>query len=140
MDDFDYQDAVQVGHALHGFGINLLVRDVPRSVAFLEEVFGFKTLNSSTDYALLRQGRQYFQLHADHTYADHPMLSVVPELDARGGGAELRLFDVDPDRAEKRAADKGYTVLQSTADKPHGLRECFLLDPDGYCWVPSVKI
>ena len=140
MNDFDHQDAVQVGHALRGFGINLLVSDVPRGVSFLEDVFGFETLNSSADYALLRLNEQYFQLHADHTYSEHPLLSVVPELGARGGGAELRLFDVDPDRAEEKAAALGHTVLQSTADKPHGLRECFLLDPDGYCWVPSVAI
>ena len=140
MSEIDHQDAVQVGHALQGFGVNLLVSDITRSVAFLEGVFGLKTLNSSNDYALLRLENQYFQLHADHTYSGHPMLSVIPELGARGGGAELRLYDVNPDQAEKRAVEQGYTVLQSTSDKPHGLRECFLLDPDGYCWVPSVKI
>jgi hypothetical protein len=25
-------------------------------------------------------------------------------------------------------------------DKPHGLRECVLLDDDGYCWVPGVAL
>jgi hypothetical protein len=28
-------------------------------------------------------------------------------------------------------------VLQAPADKPHGLREAYILDPDGYCWVPG---
>ncbi|MGR3983992.1 MAG: glyoxalase, partial [Gammaproteobacteria bacterium] len=45
-----------------------------------------------------------------------------------------------PDAAEKRARAGGYEVLQASADKPHGLRECFLLDPDGYCWVPSMRL
>jgi hypothetical protein len=29
-------------------------------------------------------------------------------------------------------------VLSEAADKPHGLRESYILDPDGYCWVPAV--
>jgi hypothetical protein len=31
-------------------------------------------------------------------------------------------------------------VLAASADKPHGLRECFLADPDGYVWVPGTGI
>lgn len=29
-------------------------------------------------------------------------------------------------------------ILAGAADKPHGLREAFILDPEGYCWVPTV--
>ena len=32
----------------------------------------------------------------------------------------------------------GGGVLQEATDKPHGLREAYLYDPDGYVWVPSV--
>ena len=28
-------------------------------------------------------------------------------------------------------------ILQPPTNKPHGLREAYILDPDGYCWVPS---
>jgi hypothetical protein len=27
--------------------------------------------------------------------------------------------------------------LAASEDKPHGLRECYLLDPEGYVWVPG---
>ena len=41
----------------------------------------------------------------------------------------------------RRAAHKlDYTVLQAPADKPHGLREAYIVDPDGYVWVPDVPI
>ena len=33
-----------------------------------------------------------------------------------------------------------YTVLQAPVDKPHGLRETYIVDPDGYIWVPDVPI
>ena len=30
--------------------------------------------------------------------------------------------------------------LEAVTDKPHGLREAFLIDPDGYLWVPDVPL
>jgi hypothetical protein len=53
-------------------------------------------------------------------------------------GAELRLHGRDPDAAEAAAKRLGYTVLASATDKPHGLREVFLIDSDGYLWVPDI--
>lgn len=140
MKDLSELSAEEMGHRLTGFGINLLVRRVDRSVAFLRDVLQFTALRQSGDYAVLSHRKRLYQLHADSTYAAHPLPAHLPEAGLRGAGVELRLYQVDPDRAESRARKNGYPVLQATADKPHGLRECFLLDPDGYCWVPSVKI
>ncbi len=140
MSEFDVEDSEAVGHALTGFGINLLVADVVRSVEFLRSILDFAVLSSSTDYALLQSGNQYFQLHADHTYSQNPLPSLLPESGTRGGGIELRLFEIDPDLAEQKAKRAGYTIFAPCADKPHGLRECCLLDPDGYCWCPSRRI
>ncbi len=140
MKDFESLSGEEVGHLLEDFGINLLVSNVSQTVNFLVNVLCFSVLRSSVDYAVLKHRDQLYQLHSDHTYSDHPLLSVIPETGLRGGGVELRLFEIDPDLAEQKAVENGYTVLQRTADKPHGLRECFLLDPDGYCWVPSIKI
>ena len=139
MKDFESLSGEEVGHLLEDFGTNMLVTNVSQTVVFLVDVFGFSVLRSSDDYAVLKHRNRLYQLHSDHTYSDHPLLSVIPESGLRGGGVELRLFEIDPDLAEKKAVEGGYTVLQGTADKPHGLRECFLLDPDGYCWVPSIR-
>ena len=59
---------------------------------------------------------------------------------AGGAGAEFRLFDMDPDAAARRAEVAGWYILQPPTDKPHGLRECYLLDLEGYCWVPGSVI
>ena len=48
---------------------------------------------------------------------------------------ELRLHDHDPDKAAAKAASLGHMVLAEAADKPHGLRESYIVDPDGYVWV-----
>lgn len=136
----DKLTAPEMGRLLEGFGINLLVRRVPQTAEFLHEVLQFEIRRQSSDYAVLAHRSRLYQLHADSTYAAHALLAHLPEAGLRGAGVELRLYQIDPDRAESRARKGGYEVLQPTADKPHGLRECFLLDPDGYCWVPSVKI
>jgi ligand-binding sensor domain-containing protein len=52
----------------------------------------------------------------------------------------LRLHGCDPDMAQAHAIAQDFTVLQSASDKPHGLREAYLLDSDGYLWVPDVPV
>lgn len=140
MKNLESMSGEEVGHELSGFGINLLVSNVLNATQFLANVFEFKIIRESDDYALLEHRGQIYQLHGDHAYSEHPLINVLPELGLRGAGAEFRLFQVDPDEAEKKAIAGGYTVLQTSTDKLHGLRECFLLDPNGYCWSPSVKI
>ena len=138
--DYAQISAPEFGRSLSGFGVNLLVSDVPRCAEFLAHVLQFEVLRHSVDFAILRHGDTIYQLHADHTYSDNPLPALVPEAGPRGGGVELRIYQVDPDAAEARARTSSGVVLQAARDKPHGLRECYLLDPDGYCWVPSVPL
>ncbi len=128
------------GRSLTGMGVNLLVREVARSVAFLNEVLGLETVYADADFAVLRYADQDVILHADHTYAKHPLLALTGDGALRGVGVELRLYGIDPDAAEARARARGDTVFAETRDKPHGLRECYLADPDGYIWVPGIGI
>src|SRR5262249_57942017 len=78
--------------------------------------------------------------HADHTSGDHPLLAMTGEGALRGAGLELRLHGCAPDAATARAERRGDPVLAPPADKPHGLREAYLVDPDGYVWVPDVPL
>ena len=48
--------------------------------------------------------------------------------------------DKNPDDAEAKARALGFEVLAGTLDKPHGLREAYIIDQDGYLWVPSVPL
>ena len=125
------------GRSLRGFGVNLLVRDVTRSVAFQTAVLGVELVYADQDFAVLRHGEHEWMLHADHTYGEHPLLGLTGDGAIRGAGTELRLYGIDPDAAETRARARGETVLAAAADKPHGLREVYIADPDGYVWVPG---
>lgn len=136
--DLDTVDAAVFGQSLKGLGLNLLVKDVGRSTDFLRDVLGMEVFQSSNDFAILRSGSAILQIHADHTYHSNPLAGLLPEAGVRGAGAELRLYEVDPELALEQARGyEGVIVLQEAMNKPHGLREAYILDPDGYCWVPS---
>jgi predicted enzyme related to lactoylglutathione lyase len=135
--DYETVSAEDFGAALRGIGLNLLVQDVLAECAFLESVFGMQTHRKSHDFAIVAYGGQVFQLHSDPTYAENPLLGLVPENPPRGAGIEIRLYDTDPDEAVKRAEAHDGTILQEPTDKPHGLREAYILCENGFAWVPS---
>lgn len=135
--DYDTISAGAFGASLQGIGLNLLVRDVLAQVAFLETVFGVKAHQATPDFAIISYGTQVFQLHVDGTYHANPLLGLLPETPPRGAGIEIRLYDTDPERACDVAEAAGGTILQAPTNKPHGLREAYILCENGYAWVPS---
>tara|TARA_R110002110_G_scaffold18457_55_gene77499 strand:+ start:67 stop:501 length:435 start_codon:yes stop_codon:yes gene_type:complete len=138
--DFDTVSAEDFGASLRGLGLNILVRDVATEINFLETVFEMKAHRASADFAIISYGSQIFQLHSDGTYHSNPLLGMLPENPPRGAGIEIRLYDSDPDRACARAKAFGAVVLQGPTEKPHGLREAYILCENGYAWVPSQPI
>ena len=139
--DYESVKAEDFGRSLQGIGLNLLVRDVRRLAAFLQDVFGMEPHRLSADFAIMAYEGQVFQLHADGTYHSHPLPELLPEAGPRGAGLEIRLYETDPDEAAERAAAyPDAVILQPATDKPHGLRECYILCENGYAWVPSRRL
>lgn len=135
--NYETVKAADFGASLRGIGLNLLVRDIRGMVAFLTDVFAMTAHQVSADFAIMLYGNQVFQLHSDVTYHANPLLALLPENPPRGAGIEIRLYDTDPDLAAKRAQAFGAMILQAPTDKPHGLREAYILCENGYAWVPS---
>ena len=133
-----WMPADEYGRSLPAFTLNLLVADIARSIAFYREVLGCEVRYSDPDFAAMRLGELDFMLHADHAYDGHPWAGRLGRERRRGLGAELRLFEVDPDAAVARARQAGAVVLLPATDKPHGWREAWLEDPDGYVWAVGV--
>ncbi len=123
------------GRGLTGVGMNVLVRDIERALAFQRDVLMTTVIYSDPDIAVMRHDGMEWMLHADHTYDAHPLYDSVTAATTRGVGVEFRLHHHDPDAVEARAIEHGFEVVQATADKGHGLRECFVRDSDGYVWV-----
>jgi len=133
-----WMPADEYGRSLPAFTLNLLVADIARSIAFYRDVLGSEVRYWDADFAALKVGELDFMLHADHTYEGHPWSKRLGRERRRGLGAELRLFEVDPDAAVARAREAGALVLMDASDKPHGWREAWLEDPDGYVWAVGV--
>ena len=123
-----------------GLGVNLLMRDVAEGVRFARDVLGATILHADQDFAAIRFGDSVWMLHQDKTYRGNAVLGLVQDMEGRGAGIELRLYGCSPDTAEARARAGGWTVLAGSSDKPHGLRECVILDHEGYAWVPGTAI
>ena len=135
-----WMPADEYGRRMPRFTVNLLVREVERSVAFYKNVLGATVQYSDADFAALELAGLEFMLHADHTYDHHPLFARLQEKGQRGSGAELRLLGVDPDQVEARARASGATVLQAAQDFPHGWRDVMVCDPDGYIWAVGVTL
>jgi catechol 2,3-dioxygenase-like lactoylglutathione lyase family enzyme len=128
------------GRTLSGLSVNLVVREVARSVPFYTGVLGLRLLYSDDDFAALERDGVRLQLHADHTYARMPWANRLKESAPRGVGAEIRILGIDPDAAEQRARDSGFNVTVPVRDWPHGWRDCVLEDPDGYTFAVGVPL
>jgi catechol 2,3-dioxygenase-like lactoylglutathione lyase family enzyme len=114
-----WRPADDYGRSLPRFTVNLLVRDVKRSVPFYRDVLGATVQYADEDFAALQIAGTDFMLHADHAYDHHPLHTRLGAPGPRGTGAEIR-------------------VMQTAADFPHGWRDVMLEDPDGYIWAVGV--
>ncbi len=133
-----WMPAPDYGRSLEGLGINLLVREIEPALPFHRAVLDAEVVYGDPDIAVLRREGVEWMLHAHHTYDSHPWYSTVTSDVKRGIGVELRLHGRDPDAAESAARRLGFEIIQSATDKPHGLREAYIVDRDGYVWVPDV--
>ena len=135
-----WMPAKQYSRTLEALSVNLLVRAMDRALVFQREVLGATVVYSDPDFAVLQAYGGEWMLHADHTYDDHPITNRIANQAPRGVGVELRLHGRDPDEAQAAAQRLGFQVLAAASDQPHGLREAFLVDADGYVWVLDVPV
>jgi catechol 2,3-dioxygenase-like lactoylglutathione lyase family enzyme len=129
--------APDYGRSLMGLGFNLIVSDLNQSIHFATETIGASVFFRTDAFAAMKLHGKDFMFHTNGTYQGNELHATLISDAPRGVGVELRCYTVDPDIAEAAARKHGYTVLAGSIDKPHGLRECMILDSDGYVWIPS---
>jgi uncharacterized glyoxalase superfamily protein PhnB len=125
------------GRSLTGLGFNLIVSDVNQAVHFATQVIQAEVFFRTEVFAAMTLSGHSFMFHLPDSYRGNELHATLVSDAPRGVGIELRCYNVDPDAAEARARALGYTVLAGSLDKPHGLRECMILDEDGFVWIPS---
>jgi catechol 2,3-dioxygenase-like lactoylglutathione lyase family enzyme len=129
--------APDYGRSLTGLGFNLIVSDLAQSVRFATEVLGALVFFKTEGFAAMKLDGKDFMFHTNATYRGNELHATLTSDAPRGVGVELRCYSVDPDIAEAAARNLGYSILAGSIDKPHGLRECMILDADGFVWIPS---
>lgn len=138
--DYETVSPADFGRSLRGVGVNILTRDLPALARFLEAAFGLTIHRQGRDFALAAHDGMLIQLHADATFAAHPLHRLLPEAAPRGAGVQLYLFGIDPDAAAARADAAGGTVIEPPRTKPHGLREATILAPEGQAFSPAIAV
>lgn len=131
--------APEYGRLLPQFTVNLIVRDVPRSLAFYRQVLEAQLHYADPDFAALRILGLELLLHADHTYEANPWAKPLASDAVRGLGAELRLLGMDPDALAERAKAAD-ALFKEVSIRGHGWREAMVRDPDGYVWAVGVAL
>jgi hypothetical protein len=132
--------APDYGRSLMGLGFNLIVSDLYQSIHFATEIIGCTVFFKTDGFAAMKLHGKDFMFHVNSTYRGNELYATLTSDAPRGVGVELRCYTVDPDIAEAAARKHGYTVLAGSIDKPHGLRECMILDNDGFVWIPSCHL
>ena len=135
-----WKPASDYSRELTGLTVNLLVNNIGQATNFITNVIEANIIYEDLDFAAIEGFGSKWCFHADHTYDKHPLTSFINQKQIRGNGIELRLLGCNPDKAEMRAEKYGFKVISKSQDKPHGLRECYIIDNFGYCWVPCEKI
>ena len=117
-----------------GLRLELFVEDMSATVSFYERVLGFETLREDPgNYASLRSGGVLLGIGP---------LSKLPDEDGyftrgisslrRGLGVEIVLEVDDLDAAHRRVVASGHPVFEPPRERPWGLRDFRIADPDGY--------
>jgi len=135
-----WKSAREYSRDLSGLTINLLVEDIKNSIHFLQKIIKANIVYQDPDFAAIEGYGSRWCLHSYHTYESHPYINFIKNSNPKGLGIELRVIGCDPDRAEEKARKENYIILSTSSDKAHGMRECYILDDNGFCWVPSIIV
>ena len=135
-----WKSAREYSRDLSGLTINLLVEDINLSIDFLQKIIKANIVYQDPDFAAIEGFGSRWCLHSYHTYESHPYMNVIKNSNPKGLGIELRVIVCDPDKAEERARKENYIILSTSTDKAHGMREFYIVDHYGFCWVPCKKI
>ena len=115
--------------------LELFVADVDESIRFYVGALGFAVERHEAGYAHLRRGDAELGLgSATMLPPDGPAPGFTREsvARARGAGVEIVLEVEDLSAVAERVQEAGYPLVEPLLDRPWGLRDFRLVDPDGY--------
>ncbi|MBX7054281.1 MAG: VOC family protein [Pyrinomonadaceae bacterium] len=119
------------------------VFDMRRSLAFYRDVLGFEVVSDSgngddSSWVWIRKDECHLMLNDQYEPGNEPI--ECPAERIRWHGDTCLYFGADPDAAYKFFKARGIKV-DPPNDAPYGMRQLYLLDPDGYnlCFQSELK-
>lgn len=112
--------------------LELFVDDLAASIDFYTRVLGFEKVSESETYVAVRSGRVVLGLGpAAGLSAAHYFRPEVAR-GRKGLGVEIVLEVDDLEAALRRVLDAGYPLQTPRKQRPWGLTDFRVADPDGY--------
>lgn len=102
--------------------VEIFVRDLERSLDFYRAL-GFEVVRRTSEFAALRWSSAY--LFLDERRQDESPAGGRP-------CANVRVVVGDAERFWNRAREVGAHVIKEIGDRPYGLRDFTIADPDGF--------
>lgn len=112
--------------------LELFVDDLAASIAFYVGALGFREEQRQDDYASVRNGAVVFGLGLASQLPLTHHFGPLALRRQRGVGIEIVLEVADVDAAYRVAEASRYAVASPPTDRPWGLRDFRIIDPDGY--------
>lgn len=113
--------------------MELFVGDMDRSVSFYRDALGFELTRREEGYASIRRGDVVLgigpiaKLPVEGGYFTQPRLAQD-----RGLGVEIVLEVEDVVAEHERVVATGWPIVERLQDRPWGLTDFRITDPDGY--------
>ncbi len=117
------------------FRLELFVEDLDASVAFYERALGFRVARREPEYASVRRGDAELGLAPISRLPARgagPGFSQERLARDRGTGVEIVLEVEDLVAAVNAVERAGFGLVEPPRERPWGLRDFRLADPDGY--------
>jgi lactoylglutathione lyase len=136
VDSRDDNDVAEERLATSGMGLRLelFVEDMGESVNFYRRVLGFEVVREEPgDYASLRSGHIMLGIGPVAKLPEtggHLTRSIASQR--RGLGVEIVMEVDDLSAAHRRVLDSGHPVFEPPQQRPWGLWDFRIVDPDGY--------
>ncbi len=112
--------------------MELFVRDVRAAVAFYRDVLGFTVERESPGYVSVRNGDVVFDIGPEDGLPEGHHFGREALRRQKGVGVEIVLEVDDVAAYERRVRDAGYAVAAPLKQRPWGLTDFRVVDPDGY--------
>lgn len=114
--------------------VELFVPDVEASVRFYTEKLGFTLIRMEQDVLEGEQRATFAIIALERAVMliAHESLGRDLALPPGGGAVSIRIMVKDVDAMYRRARDHGVPIVIDIADRPYGLRDFTISDPDGF--------